>query len=61
MSEAIFCGGVLVLITLIVLGAYQIGFERGLATGFKRGSNSARNFARLKRSEAAPRYENPRV
>jgi hypothetical protein len=56
MNDPIAFGGFCSFIVLLVFGAYQCGFARGLAHGFKAGFKSADNFARLKRSEKTPQH-----
>jgi hypothetical protein len=51
MNDPIAFGGFCAFVLLLIFGAYQCGFARGLAHGFKEGFKSADNFARLKRSE----------
>jgi hypothetical protein len=55
MNDPIALGGFCALMVVLIWGAYQCGFARGLAHGFKAGSLSANNFARMKRSEETPK------
>ena len=51
MTDPIAALGFCALLLLLIFGAYQCGFTRGLAHGFKAGEQSAKAFARMKRSE----------
>jgi hypothetical protein len=54
MNDPIAFGAFCAFVLLLIFGAYQCGFARGLAHGFKEGSKSVLNFTRLKRSEETP-------
>jgi hypothetical protein len=54
MNDPIAFGGFFALMVLLIWAAYQCGFARGLAHGFRAGQQSANVFARMKRSEETP-------
>jgi hypothetical protein len=54
MNDPIAFGAFIAVMLLLIFGAYQCGFARGLRHGFRAGAQSANHFARLKRSEESP-------
>jgi len=61
MSHWIELGSVFLVGTLFGLFSYRLGFERGLKTGFERGTKCAGTFSRRKKIESGQYYGNPRL
>jgi hypothetical protein len=55
MTDPTTFGVVVVVVALLVFGAYHVGLSRGLARGFNQGFKCADKFRHLKRSEAIQR------